>query len=130
MAPLRVDVVTPMKEVYGGPADEVMIPGFDGEFGVLPGHDALVAMLRGGTLTIRNGQEVHRWITGRGFAEVNAQEVTILVDSAEDPGTVDKQQAQADIQVAETEMFHASADTPEWEAAEEKRELAAARLSS
>jgi F-type H+-transporting ATPase subunit epsilon len=86
---LRVEVATPGRLVVAEEADEVVAPGADGYFGVLPGHAPLLALLGPGEVMIRvGGRERHLAVSG-GFADVGPDHVTILADSAEAAEEID-----------------------------------------
>jgi F-type H+-transporting ATPase subunit epsilon len=75
--------------------DEVEIPGFDGYFGVLPGHTPLLAALQVGELWYRQGTEKHYLAIAFGFAEVQPDRVTILAQMAEKADEIDLERAEA-----------------------------------
>jgi F-type H+-transporting ATPase subunit epsilon len=80
--PLALSIVTPARAVVETEVDSVVLPGSEGEFGVLPGHEALLAPLREGAVVYQEaGQSVRVEITG-GFAEVTQTHVTVLADAA------------------------------------------------
>ena len=80
--PLALSIVTPERPVVETEVDSVVLPGSEGEFGVLPGHEALLAPLREGAVTYQEaGRAVRVAITG-GFAEVTQSRVTVLADAA------------------------------------------------
>jgi F-type H+-transporting ATPase subunit epsilon len=84
MSKLTVDVVTPERKVLSVQADEVVVPGVDGLFGVRPRHAALLANLGKGTLTLKAGGAVtHSYKVAGGFAQVANDVVRILADKAE-----------------------------------------------
>jgi F-type H+-transporting ATPase subunit epsilon len=94
-ADIRLEVATPSRHVLSEAVDEVVVPGADGYFGVWPGHAPLLALLGVGELSYRVGrQERHLAIAG-GFAEVGADHVTILADTAERPAEIDSTRARA-----------------------------------
>ena len=66
----HVRIVTPERRVFDGPATEVVLPAWEGELGVYPDHDALLALLRSGTCRVHTAEGVQRWVVGRGFAEI------------------------------------------------------------
>lgn len=74
--------------------DEVEIPGFDGYFGVLPGHTPLLAALHVGELWYRQGSEKHYLAIAFGFAEVQSGRVTILAQIAEKADEIDLARAE------------------------------------
>ena len=78
---IRLEIVTPERVLAREEVDEVVVPGEDGYFGVLPGHTPLLATLKPGDLWYRKAQEkTHVQITG-GFAEVLPDRVTILAEA-------------------------------------------------
>ena len=127
--PLQVDILTPKRQAWSGVASEVRAPGWLGEFGVLPGHDSMLSLLRAGVCVISADHGEQRFVVGRGFAEVSAERVTLLTDSAEPVESVDKTAATRDLENAEATMSTADPLSAEWAMAEEKLELARARLS-
>ncbi len=88
--PLSVHIVTAEKEVYADEAvDEVVAPGSEGEFTVLPQHAPLLTMIKPGIMrVIKGGQEEDLAITG-GFLEVRDDRVTILADAVERAEEID-----------------------------------------
>jgi len=75
--------------------DEVVAPGADGYFGVLPGHTPLLALLQVGMLWYRKGQEKFYLAIAFGFAEVLPDRVTILAQIAETAEEIDAPRAEA-----------------------------------
>jgi len=130
MADLHIDIVTPEKKVFDGMATEIRIPGWLGEFDVLPGHDLFLSLVRGGLLTVSSGGLDHKFIVGRGFAEAGPEQVSILVDSATPIDEADLASAQADLDAAEAALANSAAESAEWLQAEEASELARARLAA
>jgi F-type H+-transporting ATPase subunit epsilon len=80
---LHVMVVTPSRTVLNDDAASVVVPAFDGEWGVLPGHAALMALLGCGRLTVSRADGTRRYLTLRGgFLQVKDDAVTILTPEA------------------------------------------------
>ena len=90
---LTLEVATPSRLVVAEPADEVVVPGSQGYFGVLPGHAPLLATLGIGELTYRHGTAQHRLALTGGFAEVRNDKVIVLAENAERPGEIDRERA-------------------------------------
>ena len=88
--PLRVDIVTAERLVYSEEGvDGIIVPGVEGELGVLPRHAPLLTMIQPGVLRIvKGGEEVEMAITG-GFIEVRQNRVTVLADAAERAEEID-----------------------------------------
>ena len=85
-------------------ADEVVIPGSDGYFGVLPGHAPLLALLGVGEVMCRTGRIERYLAVSGGFAEVGPERVTILAETAERPEEIDTARAQAARERAERQL--------------------------
>ena len=78
-----LEVVTPERLVLREEVDDVLAPGSEGDFGVLPGHCEFLTMLRAGELRYRIGEQVLSLEVRGGFAEVRANHIIILADEAE-----------------------------------------------
>jgi F-type H+-transporting ATPase subunit epsilon len=81
MATFHFDLVSPEQLVFSGEVEHVVVPGSEGEFGVLAGHAPLVTTLRPGILKILGPNEQRILVVG-GFAEVTAEALTVLADRA------------------------------------------------
>lgn len=92
---LRLELATPTRLVVSEQADEVVIPGVDGYFGVLPGHAPLLAVLGPGEVMYRIGRTERSLAVTGGFAEVGPDRVTILAEAAERPEEIDAARARA-----------------------------------
>jgi len=82
MATLSFELVSPERLVFAGDVSEVIVPGSEGEFGVLAGHAPFIGTLKAGILTIREGGRDRRYFVRGGFAEVNPAGLTILAEEA------------------------------------------------
>ena len=85
--PISLKVVTPEGQAFQGQADAVVLPGSEGEFGVLPGHERFLTALSIGEIQIRTGNQTLVAASGEGFADVSAEQVTVMVDSCQFTGT-------------------------------------------
>ena len=92
---LRLVVVTRERKIVEADVDEVILPAYNGEIGVLPGHTPLLAALGMGQLWYRQGAEKHYLAIAFGFAEVQPDRVTILAQLAEKPEDIDVARAEA-----------------------------------
>ncbi len=80
-----LEVVTPQSVVVSSQVEDMTAPGDIGEFGVLPGHTFFISLLSAGKLSyLVDGKRVFLTI-GEGFAEVNLDRVTVVVDFADYP---------------------------------------------
>ena len=93
--PLRVDIVTAERLVYSEEGvDEIVAPGTEGEFAVLPMHAPLLTMIKPGLMRIiKGGDETEMAISG-GFLEVRDDRVTVLADAAERAEEIDVSRAE------------------------------------
>jgi F-type H+-transporting ATPase subunit epsilon len=79
--PLKVRLVSPQKTVYEGEADSLVVPAWDGQVGILPGHAPMIALLGAGELTLtlsRGGED--KFYLAQGVMKVEENEVTILTE--------------------------------------------------
>jgi F-type H+-transporting ATPase subunit epsilon len=101
---LTLELATPTRLVVSAEADEVVVPGSQGYFGVLPGHAPLLATLGIGEVTYRIGRDEHHVAVAGGFAEVRNDKVIILADSAETPADIDRARAERAKERAEARL--------------------------
>jgi F-type H+-transporting ATPase subunit epsilon len=80
MATFPFELVSPARLVFSGEADQVDVPGAEGDFGVFANHAPLIAALRPGILTVRESGNVKRFYVRDGFAEVNAAGLTVIAE--------------------------------------------------
>jgi F-type H+-transporting ATPase subunit epsilon len=92
---LTLEVVTPDRAIIKEQVDEVVLPGSEGSFGVLPGHAPLLATLQVGEMWYRKGQETHYLALAFGFVEVLPDKVTVLAHIAEKAEEIDLTRAEA-----------------------------------
>lgn len=81
-AGLHVVVISPENTVFEGQAEAVVIPGWDGEIGILRGHAPLMAILGSGEVRITSGGAEHKYLVEGGFAQVVDDVVTVLSEKA------------------------------------------------
>ena len=105
---LTLDIVTPYGHIFTEEVDEVLAPGSEGEFGVLPDHAPFLTTLKIGILTYKKGSETGNFFVNWGYAEVGHDKVTILADSAEKSDEIDPERAKESMKRAEERLQHAS----------------------
>jgi len=114
---LSLTVVTPEGQAFQDEVEAVVLPGSEGEFGVLPGHETFLTALRIGAMTIRKpgGETLHAAVS-QGFAEVHDDNVSVMVGSCEFAHEIDRSRAELarDRVLKQLEEMR---DTPEGEAA-------------
>jgi F-type H+-transporting ATPase subunit epsilon len=126
MATFPFELVSPTRLVFSGEAEQVDVPGAEGDFGVLPGHAPFISALRPGVLTIRNGADVKRYFVRGGFAEVNPEGLTVLAETAVPVEDVDREAMADAIKAAEKNVADAKDEAARWKAVEAAEQLKAA----
>jgi len=106
---LIVRVITPDNTVWDASAEEVILPSTTGQLGILSGHAPLLSALDIGVMQLRPQKEWMSIAVAGGFAEVEGDEVTILVNSAERGENIDQEQAQQAYEQAQARAEKAQA---------------------
>jgi F-type H+-transporting ATPase subunit epsilon len=129
---LTVRVIAPDKTVWDAPAEEVILPSTTGQLGILTGHAPLLSALEPGVLRVRESKGWQSIALTGGFAEVDANEVTILVNGAERGDTINKDAARAALDAAQARLTKAdqSGDRQERYQAVQEFKRARARLQA
>ncbi len=106
---LTLRVLAPDQSVFDDTADEIILPSTTGLLGVLPGHISMVTAIDFGVLRVfKNGNWDSIALTG-GFAEVESNEVTVLVNKAEMGKNIDSVKAEAELEQAKNQLSQAEA---------------------
>ncbi|MBE9222238.1 F0F1 ATP synthase subunit epsilon [Cyanobacterium stanieri LEGE 03274] len=105
---LTVRVITPDKTVWDQDAQEVILPSGSGQLGILTDHAPLLTNLDIGVLRVRTEKDWKSIAVMGGFAEVENNEVKVLVNGAELGESIDKETAKADLETAENELKSAN----------------------
>lgn len=129
---LNLRVLAPDQSVFDGPVDEVILPSSTGQLGVLTGHVSMLTALDSGVLRLRAGSDWTSIALLGGFAEVEANEVTVLVNGAELGNAIDRATAERDFEAAEQAVraFEGQQPSPEKIKAQDALAHARARLSA
>jgi F-type H+-transporting ATPase subunit epsilon len=107
--PVSLEIVSPEKLLLSRPVDMVVIPGSEGDIGVLEGHSPMIVMLRGGTIDLYEGDRVtDRLFVNSGFAEITQERCTVLADRVLPLSEVSK--AEAEKLLVEAEAAYEAAD--------------------
>jgi F-type H+-transporting ATPase subunit epsilon len=106
VATFDVSLVTPDGPVFEGEVEMLIVPGADGEIGVLARHAPLIAMLKAGStrVHVKREGEVHEFATGPGFFKVEQDRALALVDDAVDAKHVDDARAREQLETAQAEL--------------------------
>jgi F-type H+-transporting ATPase subunit epsilon len=106
--PIRCEIVSQDRTVFQGLVDMVLLPGTDGEMGILPHHAPLLTTLKYGIIKVRSqGKEIIFTVAG-GIAEVQPDIITILADAAENVEEIDISRAQTARKRAEESLAKAA----------------------
>ncbi len=88
--PLKLEIVTPEARIFSDDVDSVVLPGAEGEMGVLPSHANLVTTLRHGELTYTKGGHTSYLAVGEGLVEVTGTTTRVLTDMAINVSEIDE----------------------------------------
>ena len=102
--PFELEIVTPQGQAFRGTADRVVLPGSEGEFGVLPDHERFLTPLRTGEVEISSDGRTLYAAIAEGFAEVQGDQVAVLVESCELATEVDVARAERARERAEQQL--------------------------
>jgi F-type H+-transporting ATPase subunit epsilon len=129
---LTLRVLAPDRSVFDGDADEVILPSTTGQVGILTGHVSLLTALDSGVLRVREGNSWQSIALMGGFAEVQANEVTVLVNAAELGSSIDAAAAEKDFEAAQQSIngFEGQAASTEKVKAQQAFSRARARLAA
>jgi F-type H+-transporting ATPase subunit epsilon len=125
---LLLEVVTPDRQVVSTEVDIVVLPGVQGQFGVLVNHIPFLSALEIGEMYYRTGGQVDYIFVGGGFAEVTGDKVTVLVDSAERGKEIDVERAKRAKERAEKRMAAGRIADVDWVRAEAALRRSLARM--
>lgn len=108
---LALELVSPERLLVSAEADMVVVPGSEGDFGVLSGHAPVISSVRPGVIEVHDeGKETERiFITG-GFAEVTAESLTVLAEEAIPVAEMDREDLEQRLRNAEEDFEDAESD--------------------
>ena len=102
---LNLEIVTPDGVIYEGQAEIVVVPGLDGELGIMAGHEPLISLLAIGDTRVRNPEGLYEHIaTGLGYVEVLFDKVRVVCDHAEKAGAIDVARAEEAVKRADERL--------------------------
>jgi F-type H+-transporting ATPase subunit epsilon len=111
--PLTLEIVTPEARVYSDTIDTVVIPTVEGEVGILPGHIPLLTQVQSGELRVTKGGETLFLAVSGGFAEVQADRVSVLAERAITEEKIDEKAVEEAIKRAEKDLADAKNMDPQ-----------------
>jgi F-type H+-transporting ATPase subunit epsilon len=110
---LLLEIVTPEKLAYRDQVDEVIVPGIDGQLGILPHHAPLLTVLGIGELRIRKGSDEEYFAIAGGFLQVRPDKVVVMAETADMASEIDiarAEQARKDAEAALSSSYVEPAD--------------------
>ncbi|HET6160767.1 MAG TPA: F0F1 ATP synthase subunit epsilon [Dongiaceae bacterium] len=127
---VKFELVSPERLLFSADVESVVVPGTEGDFGVLPGHARLISTVRPGVISVfQNGRVTDRIFVEGGFTEVTGEGCTVLAEHALPVSEIQRDKAQQAIQDAREDVEDAKDDEARKEAAR-SLEVAEARLQA
>lgn len=102
--PLKLEIVTPEARIFSDEVDSVVLPGAEGELGILPAHAPLVTTLQCGELRISKSGKTTEMAVGEGLVEVTGGYARILTDMAIDVETIDEKAVEEALARAKSQL--------------------------
>lgn len=125
---VEFELVSPEKLLLSKAVEMVIVPGAEGDFGVLPRHAPLLSTIRPGVISVyEGGQVTERIFVAGGFAEVTGQRCTVLAEEALPIDDIDRAAVERDLSDIRDDLLDAK-DDDERKAIEEKQAVAEAKL--
>ena len=106
---LRLVVVTPEGKTFDDDVEQVVMPGVEGQLGILPGHVPLLTAIQPGELDLNAGSRGDELAVGGGFAEITGDRVTILTDMAVRPTDIDEHAVEKALESAKQALLEKKA---------------------
>jgi F-type H+-transporting ATPase subunit epsilon len=108
---VHFELVSPQQLLLSESVDMVVVPGAEGDFGVLADHAPLISTIRPGTITVYQGDTVsERIFVAGGFAEVTAERCTVLAEEAEPLDDIDRAAVEAELRDLRDDLGTAQSD--------------------
>lgn len=126
----QFELVAPEKLIYSDDTEFVVVPGAEGDFGVLPGHALLLSTVRAGIIEIHENDKLKdRFFVAGGFAEVTPERCTVLSTESIKLDEIDESAARERLDLAERDLNNASSEA-EREKCEKALEVAQALVTA
>ena len=108
----QFELVSPERLLISKAVDMVVVPGTEGDFGVLPDHAPLISSVRAGVIAVfEGGQVTDRIFVAGGFAEVTGERCTVLAEQAMPLAELDRGQIETELKDARDDVIDAKTDT-------------------
>lgn len=122
---LNIRVIAPDKTVWDANAEEAILPSSTGQLGILTGHIPLLTALDIGVMRVRIDKEWQPIILFGGFAEIEDDNITILVNGAEEANNIDINTAQNNLEEATIALAESESNKDKIEATQNLRKARA-----
>ena len=127
---LHISIIAPDRTVWDSDAEEVILPSSTGQLGILRGHAPLLTALDIGVMRVRTDKDWTPIVLMGGFAEVENDELTIFVNGAEEGSSIDKEEAQKELEEATIRFNEAESSKDRIEATQNLRKARARAQAS
>ncbi len=128
---IQFELVSPQEQVASEAVEMVVIPGGEGDLGVLPGHSLLIGTVRPGVIAMHAGGKVTSEIfVAGGFVEINPEACTVLAEEAIPVGALDKSAAASRLDAAQRALGEAGEDARAQASAEAEIKIAEAMVAA
>jgi F-type H+-transporting ATPase subunit epsilon len=127
---LHISIIAPDRTVWDSNAEEVILPSSTGQLGILRGHAPLLTALDIGVMRVRTDKDWTPIVLLGGIAEVENDELTILVNGAEEGASINKQEAQKELEEATIRFNEAESSKNRIEATQNLRKARARAQAS
>ncbi len=107
---LRLQIITPERQVLEREVDFVAMPAYEGEMGVLYRHISFMVQLKEGILRYKSGQEEEVFVISGGFVEINNNEVLVFAETAEFAEEINTERARQALQLAKNTIVSGGKD--------------------
>ena len=108
---VEFELVSPERLILSQAVDMVVVPGAEGDFGVLPGHALFLSTVRPGVIAVHNeGAVRERIFVGGGFAEVTPERCTVLANEAMELSAIDRDAVEAELRDLNDDLSDAATD--------------------
>ena len=112
MATISFDLVSPENLIFNDEVGMIIVPGKDGDFGVLPGHSKVMSSLRPGRVMVYGEDKnlIKSFFVSEGFTEINPEKCIVLAESVNEMSELEKSSIENEIQKLESKDSHESKD--------------------
>lgn len=108
---MSFELVSPERKLATGEADMIVLPGMEGDIGIMPGHAPFLTTLRPGLVTVTDGSTSTEYFVTGGFAEVSGDATAILAEETVERASLDREFLDARIAAAKTAHENATDET-------------------